>query len=211
MVKKVGKGLVLQWNTYWVMKRIPKDVKSHFESKARFSQNLKTSNFAAAATMAEPYLVKWDYMIKMARLKNSGHIVDLENAVAVAEKSYERFGGALQGMAAASILVGLEQVLDDQSDSKISRLKVVGEATGNLTPIPKHSDQFFKAYGYSEALAYEARKFIEIRFAKEFKYFETVTVEELKAYIKVRMDGSDGSRAWSESSVAKNIGFINNK
>ena len=208
MVRKVGKGLVLQWNTYWVMKRIPKDVKSHFESKARFSQNLKTSDFATAATIAEFYLVKWDYMIKMARLKNNGHIVDLENAVVVAEKSYERFGGELQGMAAASISVGLEQVLDDQSDSKISRLKVVGEATGNLTPFAKHSDQFFDAYGYSEALAYEARRFIEIRFAKKFKYFETVTVEELKAYIKVRMDGSDGSRAWSESSVTKNIGFI---
>jgi hypothetical protein len=58
-----------------------------------------------------------------------------------------------------------------------------------LTPFAKYSGQFFKAYGYSDALVYEARRFIEIRFAKEFKYFETVIVEELKAYIKLRMDG----------------------
>ena len=58
MARKVGKGLVLQWNTYWVMKRVPKDVKNQFEGKARISQNLKTDDFAAAAKMAEPHLAK---------------------------------------------------------------------------------------------------------------------------------------------------------
>ena len=62
-------------------------------------------------------------MIQMARHKNNGQVIDLENAVAVAENSYDRFGGELQGMAAASISVGPDQVLDDHSDSKASRLK----------------------------------------------------------------------------------------
>ena len=77
MARKVAKGLVLQWNIYWVMKRIPKDVKDQFEGKARFSQNFKTNDFAVAANMAEPHLAKWDYMIQMARHKNEGHVIDL--------------------------------------------------------------------------------------------------------------------------------------
>ena len=51
--------------------------KDQFEGEARFSQNFKTNNFAVAANMAEPHLAKWDYMIQMARHKNEGHVIDL--------------------------------------------------------------------------------------------------------------------------------------
>ena len=135
MARKVGKGLVLQWNTYWVMKRVPKDVKNQFEGKARFSQNLKTDDFAAAAKMAEPHLAKWDYMIKVARFKNKGHVIDLEDALDVAEKSFERHGSELRGTAAAAVSVDLDKILDSASKAKRDRLKVVGEVTGTLSPL----------------------------------------------------------------------------
>lgn len=206
MARNVGKGLVLQWNTYWVMKRIPKDVKEQFEGKARFLQNLKTGDFAVASTLAEPYLVKWKYMIEMARLKNKCHIIDLEEESKTYAEQFISMGRTQ--LAAATIAEKLnpeEEGLTAQQER--DRVKVFSRAVGSLTPFAKHTDQFFKDYGYTDAIGYEAKRYIELRFAKKFEYFETVTTEELKAYIKERMDGSDGDQAWSNRSVEKNIGF----
>ena len=44
--------------------------------------------------------------------------------------------------------------------------------------------------------------------ARLFKYFETVSSDDLKGYIKERMSGSDGDQAWSVRSVEKNLGFV---
>ena len=43
----------------------------------KIKYSLKTNDFAVAANMAEPHLAKWDYMIQMARHKNEGHVIDL--------------------------------------------------------------------------------------------------------------------------------------
>ena len=93
------KGLKLRWNTWHAEKRIPADIKDHF-GKVRFAKSLKIESLSEAISLAEPLLKQWSHLIEMARLKNSGHIVDLENAVAVAEKSYNRFCGELQRTAA---------------------------------------------------------------------------------------------------------------
>ena len=89
------------------------------------------------------------------------------------------------------------------SKSKEERLVVVGSALGKLTPFTKYLDQFLDEYGYSLSVGYEAKRFIEIRFAKRFKYFETLSSDDLKGYIKERMAGSDGGQAWSVRSVEK--------
>jgi len=207
MARNVGKGLVLQWNTFWVMKRIPKDVKDQFEGKARFSQNLKTGDFAAAATMAEDYLTKWDCMIKMARLKNKCHVIDLKDAVAVAEKSYEHFGGEIKGTAAASIAVGLDEVLDGNPERKKERLKVVGEATGNLTPLTKHMEAFLNDHGYTPTGADDNRGIIK-HWAKEFPYFEAIETEELKSFVTSRLSGSEGRKKLAKATVAKHLSVL---
>ena len=201
-----ARGLKKRRRLWYAEKRVSIDVKGHF-GKARFSRSMETDSLPEAIKRSEPLLKQWTYLIEMARLKNNGQIVDLDQTAEAYAKQFNDLGKTQ--LAAASIAEKLnpeEEGLSAQQDK--DRVEVWSRAVGNLTPFAKHSDQFFDAYGYSDALAYEARRFIEIRFAKKFKYFETVTVEELKAYIKVRMDGSDGSRAWSESSVTKNIGFI---
>ena len=52
---------------------LPKDVKIKY--------SLKTNDFAVAANMAEPHLAKWDYMIQLARHKNEGHVIDLNETL----------------------------------------------------------------------------------------------------------------------------------
>ena len=74
-------------------------------------------------------------MIKVARFKNKGHIIDLEDALDVAEKSFERHGSELRGTAAAAVSVDLDKILDSASMAKRDRLKVVGEVTGTLSPL----------------------------------------------------------------------------
>jgi hypothetical protein len=201
-----ARGLKKRRRLWSAEKRIPVDVKDHF-GKARFSKSMERDSLPEAIKRSEPLLKQWTYLIEMARLKNNGHIVDLNATADAYAKQFNDLGKTQ--LAAATVVESIDPLaMPVGSQGEVDRLTIFGRAISRLTPFAKHTDQFFKAYGYSAAIGYEARRFIEIRFAKKFEYFETVTVEELKAYIKVRMDGSDGSRAWSVSSVAKNIGFI---
>ena len=207
MARKVGKGLVLQWNTYWVMKRVPKDVKNQFEGKARFSLNLKTDDFAAAAKMAEPHLAEWDYMIKVARFKNKGHVIELKDALDVAEKSFESHGSELRGTAAAAISVDLDKVLDSDSKAEKDRLKVVGEVTATATPLKKYMKKFVNDHGYTAA-GKDDNMGIITRWSKEFPYFEAVETEALISFITNRMAGSDGKKSWSRTTVGKHLSIL---
>jgi hypothetical protein len=72
----------LRWNTWHAEKRIPANIKDHF-GKARFAKSLKTESLSEAISLAEPFLKQWYHLIEMARLKNKGHIVDLDQTVDV--------------------------------------------------------------------------------------------------------------------------------
>ncbi len=105
-------------------------------------------DFAVSENMAEPHLAKCDYMIKVARLKNKGHVIDMKDAVDIAEKSFERHGGKLRGTATESV----DQVaipLDSKSEEE--RFIVAGRGLGKLTPLAKYIKPFVNDYGYTVA------------------------------------------------------------
>lgn len=68
---------------------LPKDVKNQFvhgvdkpkqlrgKPMSKFKASLQTENLAEAEMRKRPFIDKWKYMIQMARLKNKGHVIDL--------------------------------------------------------------------------------------------------------------------------------------
>ena len=73
--------------------------------------------------------------------------------------------------------------MGSDSKAKRDRLKVIGKVTGTATPFPKYLDQFPDKYEYSQSAGYDAKRFVEIKFAMKFKYFETVSSDDFKGYI----------------------------
>ena len=206
MIKVNARGLKKRRRLWYAEKRIPVDVKDHFK-KARFQKSMQTDSLPEAIRRSEPILKEWSHLIEMARHKNKGHVIDLEDALDVAEKSFERHGSELRGTAAATISVDLDKVLDSASKAKRDRLKVVGEVTGTLTPLKKYMKSFVNDHGYTAA-GKDDNMGIITRWSKEFPYFEVIETEALISFITNRMAGSDGKKLWSRTTVGKHLSIL---
>ena len=105
--------------------------------------------------MAEPHLAKWDYMIQMARHKNEGHVIDLNETAETYNKQFRELGQT--ELAAATVAESVDPIaMPLGSKSEEERLVVVGRALGKLTPFTKYLDQFLDEYGYSQSVGYKA-------------------------------------------------------
>lgn len=65
-----------QYNTYFVVLRIPPDVRQYFLGKTRFSATLKTNNLSDANRLKWPYVEGWKAQIELARRSKSGEVPD---------------------------------------------------------------------------------------------------------------------------------------
>ena len=208
MTRNLGQGLEKKYNAWYFRKRIPADVRSHFEGKATLFQNLETTKYAIAVDRAPKGLDNWKQLIQLARKKNRGEIIDLDEAVEVAKKKIASFKDEERGLTSVIYDLNLDKNLDNENfdpEQEKEQVKLVGLTSKVMTPFTKYVDEWIEDYGYTVANGYEGKRLVKLRFSKKFKYFETISVEALKAYIKERMDGSDGARVWSDRSVEKNM------
>ena len=91
---------------------------------------------------------------------------------------------------------------------RADKLFVLGQAAGKATPILKYLDQWLSETKYAAAGATECRNYFEKRFSKQFKYWEAIGADELKAYIRGRQNGPDGAKAWSDRSCKRHLNWV---
>ena len=204
------KGLKKRWNTYYVEKRLPADVRAHF-GRARFSRSLKTHDISEAAQLAITTMKDWDALIAAARLVVGGENLDLNHLVETHQKRFAAATNKIQVFAEAAHDMGLDPDYGTMAkDSQTERVILTGlaETTGQLTPVDKYVDEFQAFIKYIPYTAAESRRFITEKFSSEFKYFEEITSETLKDYVQRRLSGSDGKKPWAEVTLKKNLGFM---
>ena len=204
------KGLKKRWNTYYVEKRLPADVRGHF-GRARFSRSLKTQDISEAAQLATTTMKDWNALIEAARLVIGGENLDLSHLVEMHQKRFAAATNKIQVFAEAAHDMGLDPdygTLDKDSQTERVILTGLAETTGQLTPLDKYIDEFQAFIEYIPYTAAESRRFITEKFAGEFKYFEQITLEALRDYVQRRLSGSDGKKKWAEATLKKNLGFM---
>ena len=196
-------GLKKRRRLWYAEKRIPEDVKDHF-GKARFSKSLQTDNITIAQQRSEPLLQEWADLIKSARRKNKGEIVDLEERMKLAEKYFAEFGFTDKGLVGVIKEIGISAA--NLNDDKL--VEAYGGASQQFTPILKHLEDWLTETGYAQAGEDEARNYFKKRFSKVFKHWESISTDELKAYVRGRQDGSDGERAWAVRTCELKLNLI---
>jgi hypothetical protein len=92
MTKANGQYLITQFKTYYAVMQVPKDLHVTL-GKKKFIQTLETHNFAEAEIRKLPHIHRWKSLIKAARAKERGEIVDLEATVEESRKLFEELGG----------------------------------------------------------------------------------------------------------------------
>ena len=102
LARKIGAGVERMYNIWKVKKRTPNDVRHHFNNKVTFSKSLETTNYAIAVSRAEPIMQEWEELIAVARRKDNDEIVDVQEAVKVAEAKMASLNDAYRGLAAVS-------------------------------------------------------------------------------------------------------------
>ena len=68
-------------------------------------------------------------------------------------------------------------------------------ASQRFTPILKHLEEWLTETHYAKGGENEARNYFEKRFSEVFKHWESISTDELEAYVRGRQDGSYGQNA----------------
>ena len=211
LARKIGAGVERIYNLWKVKKRIPNDVRHHFNNKVTFSKSLETTNYAIAVSRAEPIMQDWEELISVARRKDNGEIVDVQEAVKVAEAKMASLNDAYRGLAAVNHDLKLNKKIIDpvkMAAKNPEALAVLGQAVGMATPILKHLVDWLSETKYVKAGEKECCNFFEKRFSKVFKYWEAIDADELKAYIRGRQSGTDGANEWSDRSYVRHLNWV---
>ena len=196
-------GLKKRRRLWYAEKRIPADVKDHF-GKSRFSKSLQTDNISIAQQRSEPLLQEWADLIQSARRKNRGEIVDIDERITLAEKYFSEFGFTDKGLVGVIKEIGISS--DNVHDDKL--VEAYGGASQRFTPILKHLEEWLTEAHYAKGGENEARNYFEKRFSKVFKHWESISTDELKAYVRGRQDGSDGQNAWADRTCEVKLNLI---
>ena len=204
MTKHIGPGVERLYNTWRVRKRIPTDVRKHFNNKLVFSKSLETTNYAIAVSRAEPIMQEWKELIAVARIKEKVEVTNLEERIQKADDKFKKLGFNDQGLFSVVREIGISA--KNVSEDKL--VEAYGAVTKRMTPILKHLEDWLSETGYAKAGEDEARNYFKKRFVKVFKHWESIDQNELKAYVRSRQEGSDGERAWSDRTCEKNLNLV---
>ena len=177
----------------------PKGLWVYFDNKRYLFKNLETISQIVRVGRAEPIMQEWKDLIATACRKHNGEVVDVQEAVKVAEAKLVSFNDSWRGIAA----VGHDLQINLGSMGRAERadkLLALGQRAGKATPVLKYLDEWLSETKYAASGETECRNYSEERFSKQFKYWEVIGADELKAYIRGRQNGTDGANAWSDSS-----------
>ena len=209
MTKTVGTGLKLRWNTYSARMMIPEDVKSHFENRACFTKSLGTGDLALAERLKLPHLKSWKHQIEMARLKNQGHIIDMDEAIAAAKQTFEMQGKTERAAAeiAATMFNPLaEGITQEESDR---RVEAYAKVVGTMTPTTQYVKEWATQHGYTDFNRDSAIQFLLKNFCKRFPYFEAIEKAELRIWVDDLLQGRNGYNKWTRRTLSKNFNYVN--
>ena len=92
------------------------------------------------------------------------------------------------------------------NDEKL--VEAYGGALQQFTPILQHLEEWLTETGYAQSGEDEARNYFKKRFSKVLKHWESVSTDELKAYVRGRQDGSDGENAWADRTCEVELNLI---
>ena len=209
---KSGKYLELQWNTYSVAIRIPKDLQKYF-GKSIFKKSLETSDFSEAEILKLPFIADWKNQIKAARATGKVGTSDLREKTEAAKELFNQIKATDADLAFATVAATLEpKDLEDLSKPETrAAVKAFGEVTKNFTPTLDHIDAWVDQHGYAPAGADEAKNSLKKHFAKRFPFFETIEISELKIWLDDLRHGRTGQEPWSLRTVRKHYGFVKSK
>lgn len=216
MARKSGKYLVQHYNTWCVEMTIPADIRHHFphdggkanlrgKFKRKLARSLNTSDFATAEVEKLKWIYEWKKLFSFYRSGGTGSM----NTDQLTENYKERLAAHDDSEIGRAIVS--DQALRRDGDISPAQLEARQTAwarsTGQLCSVLAHIDQFIDNYGYSPSVGLDARGFLKNRFGKKFEYFEWIEVHQLKEYVTVRMDGSDGDTPWARRSAQKYMSY----
>lgn len=163
MTRKIGAGLYQNYNAWYVRKVIPKQSRVYFGNKRYLFKNLETTYQGVAVGRAEPIMQEWKDLIRTARRKHNGEVVDFQEAVKVAEAKMASFNDPWRGIAAVGHDLQINLGSMDPAE-RAEKLFVLGQAAGKATPILKYLNEWLSETKYTAAGATECRNYFEKRF-----------------------------------------------
>jgi len=205
MARNTGKHLVLRWNTYSVEMVVPADVRPMLKL-SKFSKSLETENLVEAEIRKLPHIHRWKSLIKAARAKERGEIVDLEATVEESRKLFEELGGGESAFETVAHTLRPGEKLDEKTKDKV---RAYGMATKAYTPTTKYVEEWVTQHGYVPEVKDGAVTFLLGNFCKRFPFFETIEKSELKIWVDDMLQGRKGYPEWTRRTVNKNFGYVN--
>ena len=147
----------------------PKGLWVYFDNKRYLFKNLETISQIVRVGRAEPIMQEWKDLIATACRKHNGVVVDVQEAVKVAEAKLVSFNDSWRGIAA----VGHDLQINLGSMGRAERadkLLALGQRAGKATPVLKYLDEWLSETKYAASGETECRNYCEKRFSKQFKY-----------------------------------------
>lgn len=204
-----------QYNTYFVVLRVPSDVRQYFQGRTRLSTTLKTNNLTEANRLKWPYVEGWKSQIELARRTKSGNAPQ-----DIAEKA-ARYASWLQNHEAGPQQAKSE--LFDILDETVWRDHERRDKTGNILNREDTSDEekndtylaysmatkewsgsfadeFISQYDVEPKTKDEAKRALEI-FYERFPYTEDVTRYDVEDWVEKMLETR------TRPTVKKRIGF----
>lgn len=205
MTKANGQYLITQFKTYYAVMQVPKDLHATF-GKRKFIQTLETHNFAEAEIRKLPHVHRWKSLIKAARAKERGEIVDLDATAEESRRLFEELGGGESAFETVAHTLRPGAELDEKTKDKV---RAFGMATKAYTPTTKYVDEWVMQHGYVPSGKDGAVTFLLGNFCKRFPFFETIEKSELKIWVDDMLQGRNGYPEWTRRTVNKNFGYVN--
>jgi len=217
MGNRVSNYLEKQYNTWFVVLYIPKDVQRYF-GKTRFSHTLETDSRSEADIRKLDYIKNWKQRIKLARKEIAEGGLDVGDRVehykaeledwksdglgdeylselhfALSDEIREPYNGP-KGYA--------YRIRPDLGQTEIDAVReIYSRVSGALTPTKGYVEQWLPTEEYQPKTADEARKSLRL-FTSRFPFFEKITQGEMKEWVSELLE------ARSPRTIKKRIGHV---
>ena len=217
---KNPKYLAKQWNTYYVVLRIPATLRKYFPHeqdgsnrkkgsyKTRLAASLNTDALELAEIRSGPFITQFKAMIMAAKDQESPtQDFDYDKALAKAKGTFEAFGSNQLG--AAEVAMQLDPDEAKSPGELKERTEVYAAVTKKGVSTKAYVDEWRKQCGYREKNADEAERFLRKHFCPRFPIFELIKPMDLRLWIEDQLQGRNGYKVASRETVKKKVGWIN--
>lgn len=185
-----------QWNTYFAVVYVPKDVQARF-GKKKFCKSLGTDSKSEADRLKLPYVAEWKALIAAAR-KTKGPL----DTKAISEEVRllrDEIRNNWTGYERDAVLE-LASNLQDHPDSDYAD-ELLSRVVGDWNSTHDRVDEWLEAQDYLPKTEGEARPVLQ-QFCDKFRFFETTTPKDLEAWV------AELSAELNVRTVKKKVGFV---